>query len=45
MIIVCVGYFRYILFGVQFYYYDVRDKVVDFMKKNKYVLKKIEVDL
>lgn len=44
MTIACLGHFRYILFGVQSYHYDVRDKVVDFMKKNKPVLKKIEAD-
>lgn len=32
--------FSYILFGVQSYHNDVRNKVVDFMKKNKHVLKK-----
>lgn len=40
MVIVCLEYFSYILFGVQVYYYDVREKVVDFMKKNIYVLEK-----
>lgn len=36
--------FSYILFGVQSYHNDVRNKVEDFMKKNKHVLKNIEAD-
>lgn len=41
MAIACLEHFSHILFGVQAYHYDVREKVVDFMKKNTHVLEKL----